>query len=710
MSPASSPLRDVTELLSRRRAINIPSDQKNLLEGHDSWAVDLRNQPHGLVHIPGHVLETTKAALAHKRKSQGQTPRSKKRSASPVASVSSKRMRNGTTSVTKSNLEEPPQSSPESLLSWPQSPPRDRPKNTDSIQIALDTTTQSSIVHETPKINSAGSGLPQHLPQRAPIALFENPAVSDESEDDMETRIPDAQPLRNAPINRTAVRSNPAVPSPQSAGKSVATPPCAQPSNSTQFSASDTAVSNKTPPKENESPGKGKPRFVFKPIDVDDIGKKKKKNHPEKERLAPTIIPPVFDSSIPASSDSIIPYTYNVPTTQESIRESIEDKEGKEGNGKEEMADQVDEIIPSSNEQEIVVEQAPKSRPASNFNPKLLPTTNNAAKQNGALVQRLAQKQQAQKQQVQQQVEQQQVQQPTTPPKMAPPKRTAPANSDKHAVSHVAEESHLPASLCIAPGATQEPFDVFVQYYPDYASGDGGRVAAGTKLHFITACVYLNYLRSKHLLRDYLYDEFIRAYPRYYKEYMRSTRRPAMFAITWFNKQKGPPVFNKYLVHRGNLSHIMRSYPEEFSKVNEIIYKKKGGDELSIYTSSEDEGETSEDQEPPNSVPRNSKIRDPSTPVPRTSNGRTVGALQPVGTIESDMDMDLSQILPTHASSSLRRSSPASTKETEQDMPLDFAPSMRPEQRPALPSSPKARRNTLQAQPESSRGKDIMTQ
>ncbi|RGP80323.1 hypothetical protein FLONG3_1472 [Fusarium longipes] len=721
MSPTSSPQRDVTELLSRRRSANIPSDQKSLLEGHDSWAVDLRNQPHGLVHIPGHILEAAKAVhLAQKKKPQAKTPRSKKRSASPVAPASSKRMRNGTTSITKLDSEKPPQSSPEKPIPWTPSPPRNHPREADSIHVAIDTTAQSLTVQETPK---TGPARPRPL-QRASIPPFPDPPVSDESEDDMETRIPDAQPLIDAPINRTAVRTNAVVPSPQSTAKSIATPPCAQPSNLTQSSSNptqslvpETVIPSKTAPEHNRNLAKGKGRLVFKPIEVDDGDRRKKKGYLERERLAPTTIPPAFHSSVPGSSDSCIPNTYDVPGTQESIRESIEGKEDEEArlNG-------VEETIPSTDHREPVAERTPSRKPVSVSKPKSLPETKRAANQNPPPIQ-----------QVQPQQAQQQPVQPTTPIRMGPPKGIASVNSHKRSTNNeVVGKSQSPIPSSIAPGASREPFDTFVQHYPAYASGDGGRVAAGTKLHFITACVYLNYLRSRHLLRDSMYDEFIRAFPRYYKEYVDETRRPALVAIKWFNKQKGPLLFNKYLVHRGNLSHIIRSYPNEFIEVNEKILKKKDGDELSIYTSSEDEGELSEESDPPSPVRRRSTKDHVSSPVSRRSDKKTAEVEEPVASLESDMDMNLSEILPAHASRSVRNSSVVAVKEKERHVRSDSTSSSvrnssvaavkekehhvrsdsasRSEQRPAPPSTSKARRTTMQVQPDSSRAQDIITQ
>ncbi|KAG8674333.1 hypothetical protein FPOAC2_00346 [Fusarium poae] len=596
---------DSSPLVSRRRSANIPSDQKSLLEGQDSWAVDLRNQPRGLAHIPDYILEAAKTAhLAQKK-----TPQSKKRSAtSPIPPASSKRMRNSET---------PPRSSPEKSIPWSPSPERDQPKQAASKKIAIDTTTQSSIVQETTKA-AARPGLRQR--QRPPIPTFQNPPSS-ESEYDMETRIPDAQPL-NISINQNAVRSNRTVPSPLSTNKPMATPPCAQPSNPTQ------SGQDATDP--NRRAERSKSRLSFKKIFVDDSDRTKR-NYPEKERLKPTIMPPVIISSKPtSSSESFIPSTYNVPATQESIRESIEVKE---------RDNRVEVTIPSTADQEIV-EKTPSRRPVSAIKPKPFPGAKSAAHQDKPALEQVRQ----------QLVQEQQVQQPTTPTPIGPP--------------------------LIAPGAPREPFETFVQHYPEYAS-DSGRVAAGTKLDFITACIYLNYLRSRKRLRDCLYDEFIRAFPRYYKEYVDKTQKRGMeasVAIEWFNEQKEPQVFNKFLVNSGNLSHILRMYPNEFEVIEKMLQNKKAN-EIIVYTSSEDEGESSEEQ----------KIASPEIASPvsvRPDKKAPEEPSPPVASLESQTDKTFSEIFPAVVSNPPKTTLPV---QPESSWAQDFITQAPPPPSPKIP-------------------------
>ncbi|KAM0197448.1 hypothetical protein ACHAPA_001365 [Fusarium lateritium] len=667
MSPSSSsPSRDIAELFSRRRGINIPSDQKGLLDRPDSWAAELNNQPHSRAHIPGHVLETVKASyIARKVTLQDRTPQAKKRAASPGPLTRSKRMRNGDAPILGADRENSPESSPERSIPWSPSrspsPVRNDPKDSESIAVLIGPTTQSSIIHETPKTGSAGLSQPASVP---PV----NDPPSSEEVDDLETRIPDAQPHINILVNRMAVPANSTVPSPLSTDRTMATPPCAQPSNPTQALVPDTVVTNKGTYGENRSPrtGQSKPRLRFKPIGVGDMGKKKKKSHNEKERLPPTIMPPEIESSqIPTSSDSFIPNTYNHngPTTREIIRESIE------GNEEDEAADNVEEIVPSTYDQSLIVDRPSThhQRPAIKLEP--LETEQRAPDRY-----------------------KQAAQEPIAPSQIGPSKIAPSSTSHRR----VGDQLQPPTPLYLTPGAPMKPYDVFVQHYPSYTGDDDGRKLPGTKLHFITACVYLNYLRPRRLLRDCLYDDFIRAFPCYYKKYVDRTSVSVMVAIDWFNKQKNPPVYDKYLVNRSNLSHILRSYPEEFAKVNKL-YSRKDGDQVSIYTSSEDEGDVEETRRPSSSVSRHSN---------HSHRRKGTESPQPIAIVESDMDIDLPEILPILRSKySKRKSSMVSVEEIElNSRPLRAT-------KPAPPSSFRSRKILPQVtQPRSSRAHGIQTQ
>ncbi|KAF5973272.1 hypothetical protein FCOIX_8840 [Fusarium coicis] len=624
MSPKSSPDRDITELFSRHRVTNIPSDQRTLLERPDSWAVELQNTPHGLSHLPGHVLETVKATyIANKHTTQERTPIPKKRNRSPTSSPLKKRQRNGITSTPRSDHAKPPQSSPERAVSWSPTPEPTSSKDADCIAVAIvDQNTQSSIVHETPK-TGPGFGRPQ---RPTPKPIIENPPSSGETEDDLETRIPDAQPLHNGSVNKSADHGYTAMRSAEQHSSNGGAKYCIR------------------------------KQYLWKT-----------KGHNEKDRMPPTVMPPnimppkVIDDSMPTSSDSIIPFT-GIPITQECIRDIRESIEMKE----DETMDHVEEVVPSTNFHGSTADR-----------PVVDGTDEKPSDESKA------------------------IQQPTTSSQMGSTKPTAGTKSQPHMNDEMkTEKSPAPAPL-IAPGAPLEPYEAFIQQYPDYPGENGGDKLPGTKSNFIYACVYLNYLRPRKQLRDCLYDEFIRAYPCSYGEYVKRSRMEPMVAIKWFNQQKGPLVYNKYLVNRANLSHILRSYPEEFARANELVSKKSeddgGGDDLMIYTSSEDEGDFDEED----------SQRSVSPSSHHSSERGSVESPQPIATIEDDMEIDLPEIPSAPSTSSKGRPSLASTNDLEiVSRPVPTAKPITPAQANIRRRSPVSERKPVQ----SSRVQEILTQ
>ncbi|KAG9508058.1 hypothetical protein J7337_001616 [Fusarium musae] len=260
------------------------------------------------------------------------------------------------------------------------------------------------------------------------------------------------------------------------------------------------------------------------------------------------------------------------------------------------------------------------------------------------------------------------IQQPTTSSRMSSSKTTAGTNSQPQMNDQKkTEKSPAPAPL-IAPGAPLEPYEAFIQQYPDYPGENGGDKLPGTKSNFIYACVYLNYLRPRKQIRDCLYDEFIRAYPCSYGE--------------------------------GNLSHILRSYPEEFARANELVSKKSeddgGGDDLMIYTSSEDEGDFDEDDSQ-RSV----------SPSHHSSERGSVESPQPIATIEDDMEIDLPEIPSAPSTSSKGRPSLASTNDLEiVSRPVPTAKPITPAQSSIRRRNPVSERKPVQ----SSRVQEILTQ
>ncbi|KAH7273417.1 hypothetical protein B0J15DRAFT_531726 [Fusarium solani] len=587
MSFTSSPPEDVTDLFRRRNLTNIPRDQKELLEDSDSWAVDLKNTPHGLAHVPGHVLQTVKEAYtAQKAAIDNSTPKSRKRNGSVVASTSSKRMRNGITNTPREDSEESAQSSPEREISWGPSPTRPGPSK--SIHVAINTTTvQSSMIQETPKAA-------RDPPPKRPCP---SEPSEDESDNELETEIPQGMPQPGAPVNRTAARLEPTAPFPMPiSSKPMATPPCAQPSNPTQPIIPNTVVAPRETCQELAATKKRQSRRIFKGINVGDT---EKKVHHMPNRLPATKTFATVESSIPTSSDSIIPATATLKATatQDSVIQSIEENESDhDGNESMRSDDEPPVAGPSNQEGESIMQsiEAPKVHQSAKTPMKRSSQKPVAAQQSDA----------------QPQVE------------------TSPVQVNGRQGS----QSKVCPPLCIGPSASKEPYEVFLHHYPLFAEDDWGRKEAGTKMSFVIACVYLNWLRRRKKLRDYLYDDFIRAFTEDYKEYVESAKdkQKTLVAIEWFNKLSEKPTYSQYVVNRGNLSFILKSYPEEVAKASMTMMK---ADDISIYTSSDHESESDNDDD---------VVSNPSAPSDKVSQRwRNKGAvIQGLGQVRAEAKGD----------------------------------------------------------------------
>lgn len=652
MSFTSSPPEDVTDLFRRRNLTNIPRDQKELLEDSDSWAVDLKNTPHGLAHVPGHVLQTVKEAYtAQKAAIDNSTPKSRKRNGSVVASTSSKRMRNGITNTPREDSEESAQSSPEREISWGPSPTRPGPSK--SIHVAINTTTvQSSMIQETPKAA-------RDPPPKRPCP---SEPSEDESDNELETEIPQGMPQPGAPVNRTAARLEPTAPFPMPiSSKPMATPPCAQPSNPTQPIIPNTVVAPRETCQELAATKKRQSRRIFKGINVGDT---EKKVHHMPNRLPATKTFATVESSIPTSSDSIIPATATLKATatQDSVIQSIEENESDhDGNESMRSDDEPPVAGPSNQEGESIMQsiEAPKVHQSAKTPMKRSSQKPVAAQQSDA----------------QPQVE------------------TSPVQVNGRQGS----QSKVCPPLCIGPSASKEPYEVFLHHYPLFAEDDWGRKEAGTKMSFVIACVYLNWLRRRKKLRDYLYDDFIRAFTEDYKEYVESAKdkQKTLVAIEWFNKLSEKPTYSQYVVNRGNLSFILKSYPEEVAKASMTMMK---ADDISIYTSSDHESESDNDDD---------VVSNPSAPSDKVSqrwrNKGGAGSKQSAPlSIDGAMDIDAPA---TPAVSKPAPRQPSSKVSDRSGL------KQRAMAAPALPSASRPRRPIVKAPPPfSSRPRETPTQ
>ncbi|KAK7416320.1 hypothetical protein QQX98_005264 [Neonectria punicea] len=341
MSLASSPPRDVVEMLTRRNLTSIPTDQQKLLEEPNSWAIDLKNKPHGLANVPGHVLETAKQAYIAQKKAergprsppstQGPTQtrtRSGSRGSSPPASTPSpnhsnvRRTQNG-------HSGSPPLSSPEKPIRWSQSPIRDLPLP----RIAA----ESSIIRETPKAPMA--------PPPRPVAPFSFPS-SDGPEEDLEVELPQPQVHQDDPINRAAARLQATVQSPIPSGTwTMDTPPCAQPTHASQRVIPNTVVAE---PAARDIPPEPRRERRMKAIQFND--QTPRKFQAGMNRLAPTKTFSEIDSSISTSPSSVIPATFEEPLTQGFILQSVEVAK--------EMDIDDDDYDQENDDMEVIIEQS----------------------------------------------------------------------------------------------------------------------------------------------------------------------------------------------------------------------------------------------------------------------------------------------------------------------------------------------------------------
>ncbi|RSL70970.1 hypothetical protein CEP53_001687 [Fusarium sp. AF-6] len=649
MSFTSSPPEDVADLFRRRNLTNIPRDQKELLEDTDSWAVDLKNTPHGLAHVPGHVLQTVKEAyMAQKTATDNSTPKSRKRNGSAVASTSSKRIRNGITNTPREDSEESAQSSPEREISWEPSPTRPGPSK--AIHVAINATTvQSSMIQETPKAV-------RDPPPKRPCPSGPS---EDESDNELETEIPQGMPQPGAAVNRTAARPEPAAPFPMPvSNKPMATPPCAQPSNPTQVTIPNTVDAPRETCQELAANKKQQSRRKFKSINLGDT---EKKVHHMPNRLPATKTFATIDSSIPTSSDSIIPGTLKVTATQDSVIPSIEGNESDHDANESMRSDDEPPLEEPSNQEGESIMQSIEAHEV----------------------------RQSAKTPIKQESERPvTAQQPDSQTQM----ETSPALVNGRQES----QSKVCPPLCIGPSASKEPYEVFLHHYPLFAQDDWGRKEAGTKMSFVIACVYLNWLRRRKKLRDYLYDDFIRAFTEDYKEYVESSRdkQKTLVAIEWFNKLSEKPIYSQYVVNRGNLSYILKSYPEEVAKASMTMMK---ADDISIYTSSDFESDSDHDDD---------VVSVPSAPSDRMSQlWRSKGGAKQPAPLNTDEAMDVD------APATPVLSKPVASRQPSSKVSEKSRLKPRPMAAPAPPSTSRPQKPIVKAPPPfSSRPREPLTQ
>ncbi|OTA04570.1 hypothetical protein A9Z42_0051610 [Trichoderma parareesei] len=112
------------------------------------------------------------------------------------------------------------------------------------------------------------------------------------------------------------------------------------------------------------------------------------------------------------------------------------------------------------------------------------------------------------------------------------------------------------------------PYRAFTTTYPDYTT-----VHSGNLLSFIQACVYLRMLQEERRMREYLYDDFIRAWSSGFLPYVQNAGpgQEPLPAVEWFNMLKGPILFNRMCVNASNIDVVLSAYPEEASRIKAIL-------------------------------------------------------------------------------------------------------------------------------------------
>ncbi|KAF4595426.1 hypothetical protein GQ602_001039 [Ophiocordyceps camponoti-floridani] len=129
----------------------------------------------------------------------------------------------------------------------------------------------------------------------------------------------------------------------------------------------------------------------------------------------------------------------------------------------------------------------------------------------------------------------------------------------------------------------QTPCEAFLAAYPDYVISHGGSLQ-----NFVRACVCLLYLREKRLLRDYLFDDFVRFFSAEYLAYVARAGpgREALPAIERFNMQRGAPLYNRMVLSGKDLDAVFEAYPEDTMAARSLV--------------AADDAESATDEEPAN--------------------------------------------------------------------------------------------------------------
>lgn len=156
-------------------------------------------------------------------------------------------------------------------------------------------------------------------------------------------------------------------------------------------------------------------------------------------------------------------------------------------------------------------------------------------------------------------------------------------------------------------------YEQFCRIYPDYTSTHSGSLTS-----FVDACSLLKYAFARRLLREYLFDDFIRATTKDYPTYVlnaRSQQEPLPLP-QWFNNLRGPPLYTSMAVDRSNLPAILEQYVKEESDEDEVM------DEEDLEGPDEELGQGAEEKETEEHIRHSTPTT--STPVRPSPSASTV--------------------------------------------------------------------------------------
>lgn len=110
-------------------------------------------------------------------------------------------------------------------------------------------------------------------------------------------------------------------------------------------------------------------------------------------------------------------------------------------------------------------------------------------------------------------------------------------------------------------------YTIFTASYPSYISRNG------TIANFVKACICLEYLGSERALREYLYDDYIRAFSEGYQAYVAGSRedQEILPAFEWFNMLEGEPEYKNMVVTSTGLKSFLSMFPEEVASARRYI-------------------------------------------------------------------------------------------------------------------------------------------